>query len=156
MADIKQLGIVVDDGLQRVPITNLNGDEIGVFTFRPTDLGIIQRYNKIVQNWDHILEPLDSLSDGADVDTDENTAHNIEALEIAKQRLYEAVNELFGGDMAGAFFGKMDPFSPVKGVFYCWHAIEAVGQFINQQFDAETAKFEKRVSKYTKGVKRGK
>ena len=47
-ADIKQIrpaemSITVDDGSVRVPIKNLYGDEIGVFYFRPTDLGIIDR-----------------------------------------------------------------------------------------------------------------
>ena len=78
----------------------------------------------------------------------------IAALKEAEKRLYEAVNELFGGDFAGAFFGKVNPFSPVNGSFYCEEALRSVGEFISQQFDAETAKFAERVSKYTNRAKR--
>ena len=44
----KFTGIVVDDGSVRESIRNKHGDEIGVFYFRPTDVGMIDRYKKIV------------------------------------------------------------------------------------------------------------
>ena len=148
------LAITVDDGYKRIPINNTNGDEIGVFYFNPTDIGIVQRYNKLAKSFDAITEPLEAL-DGADnADSEEFTAQQMEALEEAEKRLYEAVNELFGGDFAGAFFGKVNPFSPVNGSFYCEEALRAVGAFISQQFDAETSKFAERVSKYTNRAQR--
>lgn len=42
------LSITVDDGSVSVDIKNAKGEKIGVFTFRPTDIGIIDRYNKVV------------------------------------------------------------------------------------------------------------
>lgn len=143
------IGIVVDDGYKRVPITNIYGDEIGVFYFNPTDLGIIDRYNKLAEEFDNVLEPLQSLPDGADISEEELEAKQVEALNEATERLYKAVNELFGGDFASAFFGKTNPFSPVNGTFYCEQALNAVGQFISAQFDAETKKFAEHVKKYT-------
>ena len=148
--NVKTMNIVVDDGLRRVPIMNTMGEEIGVFAFRPTDLGIIERFNALVGQFDQIVEPLLNLDTDAEND---NTVYQ-EALTEATNRLYTAVNEMFGADMAGAFFGKMKPFSPVDGEFYFQRALEALGKFINAQFDAETAKFKKRVEKYTKAVKR--
>ena len=41
--------ITVDDGSRRVPIQNMQGEEIGAFTFRPTDIGIVERFNAMVQ-----------------------------------------------------------------------------------------------------------
>ena len=41
--------IRIDDGLRRIPIENMFGQEVGVFFFRPTDLGIMERYNKLKQ-----------------------------------------------------------------------------------------------------------
>ena len=48
MEEVKNnvMQLVVDDGSRRVPIMNTRGEEIGAFTFRPTDIGIIQRYNE--------------------------------------------------------------------------------------------------------------
>lgn len=138
MADIEKNEeiIVLDDGLQRVSIRNLDGEEIGVFKFRPTDFGIINRYNETISKLEEIFEPLDG---------DESD----EAFQKAEKRLYEALNYVFGGNMAEAFFGSVSPFSPVKGRFYCEQAIEVIGQYISKQFDAEVKKIKKRVSKYT-------
>lgn len=148
---IKNIGlnITVDDGYQRVPINNKYGDEIGVFYFNPTDVGIIERYNRMAETFDAITEPLNAIQNGPDDDDDTIEARQIEALNQAKERLCEAVDELFGGNAAEAFFGKVNPFSPVDGMFYCENVLQAVGRFINDQFDTATKKMSARVAKYT-------
>ena len=152
--EIKNLSmnIVVDDGSRRVPIMNTQGEEIGVFSFRPTDVGIIKRYNEMVAGFDSIVEPLEGLYGAGDDITDPKY---VEALNAAEGRLYEAVNTLFGrDDAADAFFGKMNPFSPVEGEFYCARVLTAVGQYINGAFDTETAKFSANAKKYAKKATR--
>ena len=152
--EIKNLSmnIVVDDGSRRVPIMNTQGEEIGVFSFRPTDVGIIKRYNEMVNGFDSIVEPLESLYGAGDDITDPKY---VEALNAAEGRLYQAVNTLFDrDDAADAFFGKMNPFSPVEGEFYCARVLTAVGQYINGAFDTETAKFSANAKKYAKKATR--
>lgn len=146
------LNIVIDDGSVRVPIHNNHGDEIGVFYFRPTDIGMVERYNKVAADFEKITEPLESVSikpDGT-VDEEEQSAE-YDAFKEAEKRLFDACDYLFGGNMSEAFFGSMHPFSPVNGKFYCENALDAVGKFIAKQFDSETAKITARVAKYTKG-----
>lgn len=143
--------ISVDDGTVRVPVKNKQGEEIGVFYFRPTDINIIKRYNEVIDKFDNIVAPLENVdisSDGTAQDMNDQAA--IEALKDAEKRLFEATDYLFGGNMSEAFFGKMNPFSPVNGHFYCESAINAVGSFINTQFDRETKKISSRVNRYTK------
>lgn len=147
-----EIGIVIDDGSKRVPIKNKHGDEVGVFYFRPTDIGIVDRYNKMASKFDEVTAPLEKIGINADgTAADGNSQEEIDALAEAEKRLYELVDYLFGGNMAEAFFGKMHPFSPINGVFYCETAITAVGDYISQQFETETKKINKRMSKYTKG-----
>ena len=130
------LSITVDDGSRRVPIVNTQGEEIGAFTFRPTDIGIIERFNGMAERFGSITEPLEQLDEGAEEPSEEKLAA---ALEEAEKRMYAAVNELFGSeDAAAAFFGRMHPFSPVNGNFYCAQVLEQVGAFIGGQFDTET------------------
>lgn len=139
------MAITVDDGSRRVPIQNMQGEEIGAFTFRPTDIGIVERFNAMVGEFDAITEPLENVGD--DLENEQATA----ALAEAKDRLYRAVDKLFGGEgVAEAFFGKMHPFSPVNGAFYCETVLQAVGQYIGAQFETETAKFSDRAKKYAK------
>lgn len=156
MADTKKaFEIVVDDGYQRVPIKNLHGDEVGVFYFNPTDMGIIQRYNEFVRGFDTIVEPLESLSNVPEGNEDGNTKVYEQAIQDATERLYEAVNKLFNSDTAGAFFGKVNPFSIVgEGEFYCLNVLDKVRGFINDQFDVQVAKINKRVDKYTKAIRK--
>jgi hypothetical protein len=150
------LSIIVDDGSVRVPIKNALGDEIGVFYFRPTDIGIIDRYNKMVGRFDEVTAPLENISLTADGTTDEMaTEEEIHALHESEQRLYDLLNEMFNANMAEAFFGQMHPFSPINGRFYCENAIEAVGAFISKQFEMETERMNRKVNKYTKGYQKG-
>lgn len=149
--EMKNFSIVVDDGSRRVPITNTQGEEVGAFTFRPTDIGIIQRYNEMIKGFDGIVEPLEGIDQGDDVADD---AH-VEALAEAERRLYAAVDKLLNAEGAArAFFGRMSPFSPVGGMFYCEQVLQALGAFIGAQFETETAKFSERVKKYTNRAQR--
>ena len=143
--------ITVDDGSRRVPILNTDGEEIGAFRFHPTDLGIIERYNRLAEKFDAITEPLSALNvqEGQEIDLTDPAL--VSALKEAEGRLNEAVNELFGSDDAApAFFGKMHPFSPVNGEFYATQVLEKVGAFIGAQFDTETKAMSKRARKYLK------
>ena len=143
--------ITVDDGSRRVPILNTDGEEIGAFRFHPTDLGIIERYNRLADKFDAITEPLEGLNIDANGKTDLTEPQFIEALKEAEKRLNAAVNELFGSeDAAAAFFGKMHPFSPVNGEFYAVQVLQRVGEFIGSQFDTETKAMSKKAKKYLK------
>lgn len=144
------LKIVIDDGSQRIPIENMNGDEIGVFYFHPTDVAIINRYNESVSKIDDVVKPLEDINISATGEAEDSTDEAaVKALNEAEKRLFDLCDYIFGGNMSEAFFGKMHPFSPVGGEFYFEKALTAVGSFISGQFDAETAKISKRVSKYT-------
>ena len=153
MADMKNMNfaITVDDGSRRVPILNMDGEEIGAFRFHPTDIGIIDRYNRMAEQFDAITEPLEGLNLAEDGSADLTAPEVMSALGEAERRLYEAVNGLFGSDgAAAAFFGTMHPFSPVNGEFYATQVLQKVGQFIGQQFDTETKAMSKRAKKYLK------
>ena len=145
------MNIVVDDGSRRVPIMNTNGEEIGAFTFHPTDIGIIQRYNAMVDSFDGIVAPLEAL----DGEIDPADPKYTQALDAATGGLYAAVNTLLGSDdAAAAFFGKMNPFSPVDGDFYCSRVLGALGEYIGAAFETETAKFSDKAKKYAKKATR--
>ena len=148
--------IVVDDGLISVSIRNRQGEEIGIFSFRPTDIGIIDRFNSMAAEFDDIIKPLENINIKADGTANEGSVDELEALREAEKRLYEACDKVFGGNMSEAFFGKMHPFSIINGRFYCENALEGVGAYISTRFDREVKKVNNRVEKYTRGYKSGK
>lgn len=142
------LSITVDDGLQRVPIRNKLGAEIGVFFFRPTDFGMVDRFNYLVGHFNDVTQLLDQIPEDEDGAVNMDDPRTMEILQAARNRLFELCDYAFGGNMSEAFFGSMDPFSPVGGSLYCENAIMSVGAFIGGQFDRETAKINRRVEKY--------
>ena len=143
--------ITVDDGSRRVPIMNTEGEEIGAFRFHPTDIGIIERFNRLADRFASITEPLEAIQLDGDGAADLEDPKLTEALKEAERRLSEAVNELFNSDdAAAAFFGKMHPFSPVNGEFYATQVLQQVGAFIGAQFDTETKALSKKARKYLK------
>ena len=139
------LSITVDDGLRMIPVNNKMGQQIGAFAFRPTDVDIISRFNELARRWDdEVTKPLDALGDSPDMSEPEAEA----ALQKAKENLFALCDYAFGGNMSEAFFGSMNPFSPVDGGLYCENALNAVSDFLTAQFNRETAKIRKRVRKY--------
>ena len=145
------LSITLDDGSRHVPIFNLYGEQIGEFKFRPTDIGIANRFQEKIEEFSKLAEPLEKVNINADgtVDEEENTAEAIEAFNEAEARLFKLVDYIFGGNASEAFFGHMHPFSPVSDNFYCMLMLEKLGEFIGQQLDVEMPKVNASVSKYT-------
>ena len=146
--------LVVDDGSITVPIKNTIGELVGEFKFRPTDFNIVKRYNEISEKFAEVIKPLaDANIDAKGEGEDEES---IEILNKVEANLFELVDYLFDGNMAEAFFGKMNAFSPIDGKFYCENVLNAVGEFISRKFDSEINKISARVSKYTHGYRTGK
>ena len=103
----QNFGIVVDDGSVTVPICNKQGEKIGEFAFRPTDIGIVDRFNDLAAEFDKIVDPLESVNIKPDGTTDERNDAEFTALREAEARLYAACDKLFGGNMSEAIFGKV-------------------------------------------------
>ena len=53
--------IIIDDGSVKVPIRNKHGEQIVEFSFRPTDIGIVDRFNSVAAEFDKIVEPLEGV-----------------------------------------------------------------------------------------------
>ena len=75
---------------------------------------------------------------------------------MTKERLFAAINKMFGGDVAARLFGKLHPFTPVNGRFYFDRVLEAVGAQINEVFRSEAEKFAAHVETYTNRAQRRK
>ena len=90
-----------------------------------------------------IVKPIEEMGEDADM------MKFADATEATKERLYAAINRMFGGEVAGKLFGRLHPFTPVDGRFYFDRVLEVVGAQINEVFESEAAKFGAHVEKYT-------
>lgn len=135
------LQLVVDDGFVKVPMVNLQGEEIGSFSFQPTDVEIVNRFNESMSKFDEVLAPLSEADESAD---------SVAALNEARDRLFRLLDYIFKADTGKSLFGRMHPFSPVGGRFYCEEVLDKLGSFIQAQFGEETKKVNARMQKYVK------
>lgn len=136
--------LAVDDGSVRYELRNMDGEVVGEFSLTPTDLGIYERYARMQEEIGQIVKPFEEMEEDADL------ARLASATEATKERLYAAVNRMFGRDVAGKLFGNLHPFSPVNGRFYFDRVLEVVGEQINRVFESEARKFGGKVEQYTR------
>lgn len=142
--------LTVDDGSRRYEIKNNLGEVVGEFTLTPTDLGIYERYARMQEEIEAIVKPIEEMGEEADM------LKFADATQAMKERLFAAINGMFGGDVAGKLFGRLHPFTPVDGRFYFDRVLEVVGAQINAVFESEAAKFGAHVEKYTNRAQRRK
>ena len=140
--------LVIDDGSVTYEIKNLKGEVIGEYTFTPTDIGIYERFVQMRNEIDAIAEPLEKMHDSMTVE------EFVEASVEIKNRIYDAVNKVFGANGAEKLFAKLHPLTPVGGRFYFDRVLEVVGEQINAAYQAETEKFSAHVEKYTNRAQR--
>ena len=142
---------VIDDGTREIPIENRFGKLICKIYIRPGDLSIIDRYNKVIKDLPGIIKPLKDLSiknDGtASLDKD------WEALKQVEEELYKQLNYLFDMDEAADIFATRNPFSAIRGRFFCESIIEVIGNIISEAITEEAERVERRTNKYLNDLK---
>lgn len=152
----RRRAIVLEDDNERVeiPIVNQRGEEIGIFRFNPTDINIVNRYNEVADKFEEAVQPLINANISANGEGDDKTS--VELLDEAADKMIELMDYVLDGNSREAFFKKTHVFTPMGGKFYCEKVYEAIGKFIEQEFDEEVKKLNTRVSKHTHGYRTGK
>ena len=143
----------LDDGSKEYSFVNKFGEEIGKMHFRGGDISILDRYNSLLDDFDKIIEPLSKLSEMKDdgtssIDTDWEIIKGVE------KEIIERINRIFDSHDAQNLFVNRNAFSTINGEFYVTKVIEALGNVVAQEMSEEQAKANKRIEKYTKGVKK--
>lgn len=139
--------IIIDDGLKTYEIKNRKGKVLGTFSFNPSDVNIVYRYDEVVKD----LEKLDISFEKADDKTgkteEEVIAENLKRLDSV---VYEKINYLLGEDVAESFFSIMGPFSPLpNGKYFIETVMGAIGQAIKSETGARVKKMNSKIRRHT-------
>ena len=94
-----------------IPINDMQGQEIGVFSFNPADAGLPERIRELLSELPAISRQLslvrnmrpDGTANGADAAIIQN----------AERRLYDAADRTFGAGTAAGIFREVKPFAVV-------------------------------------------
>lgn len=142
----------LDDGTEELTINNSFGEEICKLHIRTGDIGIVDRYNAFVNDFDKIVAPLQDVS----MKTDGTSSFDDDWAKIksVEQELIERLNKIFDSRDIGNLFETRNAFSTIDGVFYAEKVIDMLGNVVTDAISEEAEKTQKRVSKYTKDVHR--
>ena len=150
----KNYQAVIDDGTREIPIKNKFGKLICNIYIRPADISILERYNKLTDDFDEIVKPLQSVSlnpDGTAKFEDEWAA-----IKAAEDELKKRINEVFDMEEADEIFKTRNPFSSVNGKFFCLNVLEVIENIITESIEDAFEETEKRTEKYLKDLRNAK
>lgn len=168
MAQMEQ--IRVNDGSKTYQIVNQNDEELGVFRFNPTDMGMLEKYNDVVERISKVLQGLEEGGtetpvlpgtegeEGTPADAGENPAAAVSLLsrrtKEAMDEIKAAVDELFGYD-TGSFWAVCSPLTPLSnGQFFIENVMDAVAQVIEKEMGQRAKKVQSKMRAYTDKYRR--
>ena len=129
--------IRVNDGSKSYQIVNAQGDELCVFTFNPSDVNILERYQKVVDSLEAAIKEIGRDGDAPEV------------LAKAQGIIREKMDELFGRDTS-SLWEVCGPLSPLdNGQLYAENILEAIGPVIEAETKQRVDKARERMAQYT-------
>lgn len=132
--------LIMDDSLITYNIKDRSGREFGQFSFDPSDMGILKRYNEVVKTF----ESMDfSFSD-------DDIAQNIEKYVEIENIVNEKFDYLFNTNISKSIFSITSPLTITpSGKLFLESALEAIGQAIENETGERVKKMNNRINKYT-------
>lgn len=133
--------IIIDDGSRVYNIRNKRRELLGQFTFVPSDMGIIERYEHTIDVFENLQEKLKNSETDTDI---------IQIKKEAETEIKKEIDYLFNSDVSGSFFKDKSPFTPLEsGEFYVENVINAVKAIIESETGKRLGKAKSRANKYT-------
>lgn len=142
--------LIIDDGFKSFMI---NDDPNKVIRFSPADFGIIERINKAykeIKAVQNSFEDFELNNDGTPVSQLESAANAVSKL---SNTIKQQIDYIFDSPVSDVVFGNQSPVSMVKGKPFYERFLNAVKPEIQKCVKAEQLASQKRVEKYTKGIK---
>lgn len=128
--------IQINDGSKSYEIVNQNDKVLGVFTFNPSDMNIIDKYNDVVES---LKTATEKMSTGKE-----------EGLTEASSLIREKMDILFGEDTSKTFFSITGPLTPLSnGQLFVENVLEEIGAIVEKEMNVRVKKVRERMDKYT-------
>ena len=152
MANEVRKKFTIDDGTQSYTFTNQYGQEIGTIHIRGGDIGILDRYELLLKDFDKIVEPLSSIQ--MKIDGTSSFDEDWKTIKSVEQELINRINAVFDMQDGANLFTNRNAFSTINGHFYAENVIKALGELVSQEIEKETEITTERIDKYTKDVQK--
>lgn len=136
------MAFIINTGAVKVPLEDNLGRVFGHAVYVPTDLGILERYQKGLHLIDDMAAEFQKVAE-------EVTKENVfELMQKPAQKLKEFCDFVFGNGFYENAFSEINPFTMVPGdKFICLIVLESVVNDITERHKSKSEK----VAKYLKG-----
>lgn len=141
---------ILDDGTRELTINNKYGQEICKLHVRTGDIGIIDRYNGLLKDFDKIIEPISKVNMKSDGTS--SFEEDWEIIKSVEKELIDRLNIMFDTQDISKLFETRNAFSTIDGTFYVEKVIEMLGNVVSEAIAKETERTQQRISKYTKDI----
>lgn len=132
---------------ETVKIKDHEGKVLSEFSFNPSDVNIVDRYNKFLEGFEDLKNEIISYESSAEKDDYEKS---VEKLHMVNDKIHAKVNELLNADVSDSIFSVMGALSPLpSGDYYFTFIIEQIGKKINEATGARMKKIDMKISKHT-------
>lgn len=116
--------IRIDDGIRLYAIFDANGEEIGRFTFRPTDSRFPWRFQEVARTL------LDCLPEEQEIGIEE-------AIEKADKKIKTQFDYLMDAPVSNNLFGKYGPLEIMEdGNIFAFHLLESIARAIEKEIES--------------------
>ena len=143
---------VLDDGTKEITFNNQFGEEICKIHIRSGDISIIDRYQKLVDDFDDIVAPLSGVklrNDGTSTFEDE-----WKVIKEVEQKIIERINAVFDTKDAGNLFTQRNAFSTINGEFYVEKVLVALGNVVSEEIKHESELAQARMGKWLSDIEK--
>lgn len=129
------LELILDTGLVDIELKDTKGNEIGTFSFNPTDIDIVKRFQESIKRLEEI-----SIPDKA----------NYYDILNASEEIKKEFDYILNANCSQAIFGKLNPLTSVgNGDYYFEIVLEKIGGVIEKTLDKRLEKKRAKIKKYT-------
>ena len=154
--------LVLNNGVEEYIINDVFGEELCRIHVVGGDIGIIDRYRKLRDDFDDIIAPLQDMEikdDGTPVTEDseedsekvmDSLVKNLGIIRKVENNLIDRINEVFCTRDAAKLFETRSAFSTVNGVFFAQIVIDMLNGIVADTIQEENKKSEARMKKYMK------
>lgn len=115
----------------------INGDETRILRFNPTDVNLVERFEKFGKEMENLRSEINNVAD----------------FEGIESTIIKGIDDILGEGSSKIIFGEQSPLSPIKGrLLYEVFFEDAFIPYIKKQLDEEKKNRKKVVEKYKKEI----
>lgn len=144
MSDI----ILSEDILETVRIKDHTGKVLSEFSFNPSDVNIVDRYDEFINKFETLRDEIAAYEESSEKSGDYDKERD--KLHLINKKIHEAINRLVNADVADSIFSVMGALSPLpSGDYYFTFIVEQIGQKIQNATGARMKKIDMKIRKHT-------